>query len=137
MQELTNKRTALETDISLLKYRYPFSNIRLLPLSCLTTLIILLQHLLQVRSLVEYFPCKLRVGNDSPVAIVLQGTGTDIQPLAHLLACEEKFTAKSSLCVCTTSTIRLPTPLNAEMTSCISSVSMFKSLAVSIISVCF
>ena len=32
MQKLTNKRTALETEISLLKCRYPFSNIRLLPL---------------------------------------------------------------------------------------------------------
>ena len=45
--------------------------------------------------------------------------------------------AKSGLCVSATSTIRLPTPLNAETTNCISSVSMFKSLAVSIISVCF
>jgi len=48
MQELTNKRMALETDISLLKYRYPFSNIRLLPLSCSTALVILLQHFFQV-----------------------------------------------------------------------------------------
>ena len=103
----------------------------------MTTLIILLQHLLQVRSLVEYLSCKLRVGDNLPVSVVLQGTGTDIQPLAHFLSCEEKFTAKSRLCVCTTSTIRLPTPLNAETTNCISSVSMFKSLAVSIISICF
>ena len=48
-----------------------------------------------------------------------------------------RFRKKSSLCVCTTSTIRLPTPLNAETTNCISSVSMFKPLAVSIISICF
>ena len=70
----------------MLKCRYPFTNIRLLPLSCLTTLIILLQHLLQVRSLVEYLSCKLRVGNNLPVSVVLQGTGTDIQPLAHFLS---------------------------------------------------
>ena len=84
MQELTNKRMALETDISLLKYRYPFTNICLLPLSCLTTLIILLQHLLQVRSLIEYLSCKLSVGYNLPVAVVLQGAGTDIKPLTYL-----------------------------------------------------
>ena len=95
--ELTNKRTALETDISLLKCRYPFTNIRLLPLSCLTTLIILLQHLLQVRSLVEYLSCKLRVGNNLPVSVVLQGTGTDIQPLAHFLSRKEKLSGKEWL----------------------------------------
>lgn len=71
MQELTNKRTALETDISLLKYRYPFTNICLLPLSCLTTLIILLQDSFQVRYLVENFSGKLRVGDDLSIAVIL------------------------------------------------------------------
>ena len=33
--------------------------------------VILLQYPFQVRSLIEYLPCKLRVGNDSPVAVVL------------------------------------------------------------------
>ena len=48
------------------------------------SLVILLQHSLQVRSLVEYLACKLRVGYNLPIAIVLQGTGTDIQPLTYL-----------------------------------------------------
>ncbi len=65
--------------------------------SSLNTLIILLQHPFQVRSLVEYLPCKLRVGDDFSVAVVLQGTGTDIQPLAHFLAREEKFASKEWL----------------------------------------
>ena len=49
-------------------------------------IVILLQHPFQVRSLVEYLPCKLRVGDNPPIPIVLQGSGADIQPLAHLLA---------------------------------------------------
>ena len=80
-------------------------------------IVILLQHPFQVRSFVEYLPCKLRVGNNLPVSVVLQGTGTDIQPLAHFLSCEEKFTAKSRLCVCNTSKNPLPTPLNAVTTN--------------------
>ena len=61
------------------------------------SLVILLQHSLQVRSLVEYLTCKLRVGNNLLVAIVLQGAGADIQPLAHLLTREEKFSCKEWL----------------------------------------
>ena len=57
-------------------------------------IVILLQHPFQVRSLVEYLPCKLRVGYNLPVSVVLQGTGTDIQPLAHFLTREEKFASK-------------------------------------------
>ncbi len=49
-------------------------------------IVILLQHPFQVRSLIEYLSCKLRVGNNPPVPIVLQSSGTDIQLLAHLLA---------------------------------------------------
>ena len=60
-----------------------------------------------------------------------------MQPIAHFLAHEEKSIYKSSLCVSAISTIRFPTSLNAEMTSYISSVSMFKSLVVSFIFVCF
>ena len=55
-----------------------------------------------------------------------------MQPIAHFFTHEEKSIYKSSLCVSVISTIRLSTSLNAEMTSCISSVSMFKSLVVSI-----
>ena len=60
-------------------------------------IVILLQHPFQVRSLVEYLPCKLRVGDNLPVSVVLQGTGTDIQPLAHFLTREEKFACKEWL----------------------------------------
>ena len=60
-------------------------------------IVILLQHPFQVRSLVEYLPCKLRVGNDSPIAVVLQGAGTDVQPLAYFLTREEKFACKEWL----------------------------------------
>ena len=49
-------------------------------------IVILLQHPFQVRSLIEYLSCKLRVGNNPPVPIVLQSSGTDIQLLAHLFA---------------------------------------------------
>ena len=65
------------------------------------SLVILLLYLLQVRSLAEYLSCKLRVGDNLPVAVVLQGTGTDIQPLTHFLSREEKFACKEWLvCLC-------------------------------------
>ena len=48
-------------------------------------IIILFKNLLQVRSPIKYLSCKLRVGNNPPVPIVLQSSGTDIQLLAHLL----------------------------------------------------
>ena len=70
---------------------------RLLSLSCSIALVILLQHFSQVRSLVEYLSCKLRVGYNLPVAVVLQGTRADIQPLAYFLTCEEKFACKEWL----------------------------------------
>ena len=60
-------------------------------------MVILLQYLFQVRSLVEYLPCKLRVGNNLPVAVVLQGAGTDIEPFAHILTRKEKFACKEWL----------------------------------------
>ena len=67
----------------------------------LLLLIIFLQQPFQIRSLIKYFPCKLRVGYNLPIAIVLQGTWTDIQPLAHFLAREEMFSAKQRLvCLC-------------------------------------
>ena len=66
-----------------------FSYIKSIP-----SLIILLQHLFQIRSLIEDFPSNLRVGDNLSVAIVLQGTGTDIQPLAHILTCEVEFSGK-------------------------------------------
>ena len=47
-------------------------------------IVILLQHPFQVRSLVEYLSCKLHVRDNLPISVVLQGTGTDIQPLERL-----------------------------------------------------
>ena len=95
-------------------------------------IVILLQHPFQVRSLVEYLPCKLRVGYNLPVSVVLQGTGTDIQPLAHFLTREEKFSCKEWLMRPCHFYNSFFTPLSAETTSYISSLSMFKSLVVSI-----
>ena len=57
-------------------------------------IVILLQHPFQVRSLIEYLSCKLSVGYNLPVAVVLQGAGTDVEPLTYFLACEEVFTAE-------------------------------------------
>ena len=92
----------------------------------------LLQHLFQIRHLIEYLSCELSIGNNPPVPIVLQCAGANIQPLAHFLACQEMLTANSGLCVCATSLILLLTPLIADSTTCISSASIFKSLACSI-----
>lgn len=64
-------------------------------------LIILIQHFLQVRHLIEYLSCELRIGNNPPVPIVLQGTRADIQPFAYFLACQEMLTAKQRfVCLC-------------------------------------
>ena len=60
-------------------------------------IVILLQHPFQVRSLIEYLSCKLSVGYNLPVAVVLQGAGTDIEPFAHILTREEKFACKEWL----------------------------------------
>ena len=60
-------------------------------------IIILFKNLLQVRSPIKYLSCKLRVGNNPPVPIVLQSSGTDIQSLAHILTREEKFACKEWL----------------------------------------
>ena len=76
--------------------KYPFSvsethfSLKLYDVS----FVILLQHPFQVRSLVEYLSCKLRVRVNLPVSVVLEGTGTDVQSLAHFLAREEKFAIK-------------------------------------------
>lgn len=76
--------------------KYPFSvsethfSLKLYDVS----FVILLQHPFQVRSLVEYLSCKLHVRDNLPVSVVLQGTGTDVQSLAHFLAREEKFAIK-------------------------------------------
>ena len=93
----------------------------------------LLQHLFQIRHLIEYLSCELSIGNNPPVPIVLQCAGANIQPLAHFLACQEMLTANSGLCVCATSLILLLTPLIADSTTCISSASIFKSLTCSIV----
>ena len=83
------------------KYPFSVSETHFLLKLYNVSFVILLQHLFQVRSLVKYLPCKLRVGNNLPVSVVLQGTGTDIQPLAHFLSCEEKFASKEWLvCLC-------------------------------------
>ena len=47
-------------------------------------IVILLQHPFQVRSLIEYLSCKLSVGYNLPVAVVLQGALTDVQQPAHI-----------------------------------------------------
>ena len=66
-------------------------------ITCLLLLIVILQQPFQIRSLIKYLPCKLRVGDNPPFPIVLQGTGTDIQPLTHFLACQEMFARKEWL----------------------------------------
>lgn len=63
--------------------------------------IMFFQQPFQIRLLIKYLPCKLRIGNNSPVPIVLQGARADIQPLTHFLACEEMLTAKQRfVCLC-------------------------------------
>ena len=63
--------------------------------------IMFFQQPFQIRLLIKYLPCKLRIGNNSPVPIVLQGARADIQPLTHFLACEEMLTAKQRfMCLC-------------------------------------
>ena len=67
----------------------------------LLLLIVILQQPFQIRSLIKYLPCKLRVGNNLPVPIVLQRARADIQPIAYFLTCEEVLTAKERLvCLC-------------------------------------
>ena len=73
------------------------------------TFIVFIQHILQVRCLVENLPCKLRVGKNPPIPIVLQGAGV-IYSRSHTF-----------------------TPFSADSTTCISSASIFKSLTDSII----
>ena len=64
-------------------------------------LIVILQQPFQIRSLIEYLPCKLRVGDNPPIPIVLQGSGADIQPLAYFFTCEEMFsTIQRLVCLC-------------------------------------
>lgn len=48
------------------------------------SLIIIFQHLLQIRSLIENLPCELCVGDNPPVSIVLQGALTDVKQLVHI-----------------------------------------------------
>ena len=63
--------------------------------------IMFFQQPFQIRLLIKYLPCKLRIGNNSPVPIVLQGARADIQPLTHFLACEEMLTSKQRfVCLC-------------------------------------
>lgn len=48
-------------------------------------LIVILQQPFQIRSLIEYLPCELCVGDNPPVPIVLQGTTlADIKQPAHI-----------------------------------------------------
>ena len=63
--------------------------------------IMFFQQPFQIRLLIKYLPCKLRIGNNLPIPIVLQGSGADIQPFAHFFTCEEVLTAKERLvCLC-------------------------------------
>ena len=67
----------------------------------LLLLIVIFQQPFQIRSLIKYLPCKLRVGDNPPFPIVLQGAGADIQPLAHFLACQEMLISEEWLvCLC-------------------------------------
>ena len=67
----------------------------------LLLLIVILQQPFQIRSLIKYLPCKLRVGDNPPIPIVLQGSGADIQPLAYFFTCEEMFSTKQRfVCLC-------------------------------------
>ena len=63
----------------------------------LLLLIIFLKQPFQIRHLIEYLPCKLCVGNNPPVPIVLQGARADIQLLTHFLACKVMLTTKQRL----------------------------------------
>ena len=58
------------------------------------SLIILFQDLFKIRGFVKDFTGELRVGDDPPIAIVLQGAGADVEPFANLLAREKVFTAE-------------------------------------------
>ena len=63
--------------------------------------IIILYQLFQIRLLIENLPCKLRVGDNPFVLIVLQGAGADIQPFTHFLTREKVLTAKQRfVCLC-------------------------------------
>ena len=63
--------------------------------------IMFFQQPFQIRLLIKYLPCKLRIGNNPSIPIVLQGSVADIQPFAHFFTCEEVFTAKERLvCLC-------------------------------------
>ena len=63
--------------------------------------IMFFQQPFQIRLLIKYLPCKLRIGNNSLVPIVLQGARADIQPLTHFLTCKEMLTAKQRfVCLC-------------------------------------
>ena len=56
--------------------------------------IVLFQDPFEIRGFVEDLAGKLCVGDNLSVAIVLQGTGADVEPFANLLACEEMFAAE-------------------------------------------
>lgn len=79
-------------------FKCRFCQYRLPTLYRSTAFVILLQHLFQIRSLIEDFPSKLRVGDNFSVTVVLQGTGTDIQPLAHFLTRKEIYSLQRLLC---------------------------------------
>lgn len=56
--------------------------------------VILLQYPFEIRNLVENLAGELRVGDDPPIAIVLQGAGADVKPFANFLACKEVLAAE-------------------------------------------
>ena len=58
------------------------------------SLIILFQDLFKIRGFVKDFTGELRVGDDPPIAVILQGAGADVKPSANLLAREKVFTAE-------------------------------------------
>jgi len=66
----------------------------------LLLLIVILQQPFQIRSLIEYLSCELRIGSNPPVPIVLQGRGL-IYSLSHTsLPVRKCSSPKSGLCVC-------------------------------------
>ena len=56
--------------------------------------VILLQYPFEIRGLVKDLAGKLGIGDDLPVAIVLQGAGADVESFTYFLAREEVFTAE-------------------------------------------
>ena len=56
--------------------------------------VILLQDPFEIRRLVKDLAGELRVGDDPPISIVLQGAGADVESFTYFLAREEMFASE-------------------------------------------